>query len=99
MVDQIYSSVYVHLSVLFGFIVYVVLHQAQVDRVIDRNSLKLGFWDRLLLFRLPIWRPRTLLNDALIEKRSRILAWQFTIVTLVVFGFYQFGILYFGAQS
>jgi hypothetical protein len=99
MIEQIFSSTYIHLAVLFGFVIYVVIHQAQVDRIIDRNSLMLGFWDRLFLFRLPRWRPRAHLSDPLVAKQSRILAWQFTIVTIMVFAFYEFGAIYFGAQK
>jgi hypothetical protein len=99
MIEQIYSSTYVHLAVLFGFVVYVVIHQVQVDRIVNRHSLTLGFWDKLFLFRLPVWRSRAQLSDPLVEKRSRILAWQFTIVTVVVLGFYQFGVFYFRAQN
>lgn len=97
MVDQVYSSTVVYLLVLFGYIGYVIFHQIQIDRTVALNKLQLGFWDRLLLFRLPVWKSKSLENSPEVESRSRHLAWQFLIVSLLVFGFFQFGVFYFGS--
>ena len=94
MIEYVYSSVWVQFSVLFGLVAYVIFHQVQTDRVVTQNNLDLGFWDRLLLFRLPGWKSRVLAGNAVAEKRSRALSWQFTIITLLAFGFFQFGVVY-----
>ena len=52
------------LVLLVGFIGYQIYHAILIDRFLQQQKFKLEFLDRLLLFRLPTWKPYTQLNYA-----------------------------------
>jgi len=76
-----------HYSVIFGFLIYFLYHQYMIDGLLRRHKLNLGFSDKLLLFRIPIWQPNVRLDNTVLAE-SRHLARQFIFMVFLVLMFY-----------
>lgn len=78
---------FLHYLVWGIFWAYCLYHQYMIGRFIRLNRLSLRFFDRLLLFRIPIWRASIhIAGDAI--PGARYLAWQFTIAFSLLLSFY-----------
>ena len=77
----------IHGLIWGSFLIYCMYHQYMIVRVSQRHCLDLRFYDRLFLFRFPIWHTRTHITDAALTE-VRHLARQFTFVFLLLLLFY-----------
>lgn len=100
-VQQIVSEVFlnplVDYGVILGFVIYCAVHQVMIDRILRRNQMKMGFGDKLLLFRVPNWHASVPVADAVLAQANR-LAWQFVLgIALVILYFVTATIIVFFA--
>ena len=73
--------------IIFSFIIYVFYHIAMIERFMRQHKLNLGFFDKLLLFRLPTWQPNAQINNATLSAARRM-ARQFVLAVCICIVFY-----------
>ena len=70
------------LAIIFGFIIYNFYHIYLIERFLQKYKLSLGFFDKLFLFRIPVWKPIFKLNDSEL-KVARSMAKQYVFTNTI----------------
>ena len=93
-----YLNFYVHLFFIFGYIGYSFSHMYRSMPLLKKTGKALTLIDKLLITRVPWWKPSEKLDSEL-EQSKRLLAREFFIASMVFSFFYitfvGFGILIF----
>lgn len=98
MIDLILLNPYIYYLVMFGYIAFVLVHEVRVAIFIRQSGMRFGYWDRLMLFRNPLWKTRAELSDIQLTC-IRKMAWQFAIATLITVAFFSVGYIVFASHA
>ncbi len=79
-------------------IVYTVIHQYRVDKIIKNRDLKLNFSDKLFLFRVPFFYKNNDFDDD-VYKEIKKLAKEYFFVHLFLFLYLLIIIVYYLVQA
>jgi hypothetical protein len=94
--DLIFIEYYFHPYTLFGvlgtLVVYNVIYEARVDRILKAHEVKLRFLQRLLLFRIHSGeRDSTIFTESAWQEGQRLVR-EYWVVNGVLFGYFALGI-------